>query len=692
MPLPGVIVADKRGHGGATNDSGKVIISDINTGTDTFFITFIGYRTDSIITDFHENKWYEILLTGNGKELDEVLVLSSTRTNERMENAPIKVEVFGKEDLEEENTIKPANITGLIGDVSGVQIQQSSATSGNMNVRIQGLGGQYTQILRDGMPLFDGFSGGFGILQIPPLDLRQIELIKGSASTLYGGGAIAGLINLISKRPANDQEAVFTINATTLQEQDVNAYLSKRNDKFGYTFFAGYTHQTAVDVSGDGLSDMPQLNSFTIHPRLFYYPDEKTTLIVGYTGTFEKRFGGDMQVIDGFPDSLHQYYEKDITQRNTGELIFERTLPGLIKLTVKGSLSSFNRDIASNTDNIIGNQENYYAEASVFIPQKNNSIVAGINAVGDDFKTMPGSDSIALNDFRNNTFGAFAQYTLHLSGQTTLDGGIRGDHTDQYGNFILPRIAFFHRFNDTWATRAGAGAGYKIPNPLEEQLVDYPIQDLQPLQPGIKAEKSMGYNLEGNFKKELSNDVTLFINHAFFLTRVTDPVVATQLSDQQVFFSNGDKPLVTMGFDTYAKLTIEKLEVYLGYTYTDAERKYLAQNQFLPLTPRNRFAFTAARPFGKKWRAGVEGSYISMEYRDGYSNTRPYYLTSLMIERKLNKKISLLLNGENLLNVRQTKFEQIYTGPVTDPVFKPLYAPIDGRVINLSLKITPFNK
>ena len=692
LRLTGVIVADKHGHGGATNDTGEVTISNIGEGRDTFYFTSIGYESDSVIIAMPDGKWHEVLLTAASKDLEEVVFVSSTRTNERIENAPIKVEVIGKEDLDEENTIRPANIASILGDVSGVQIQQSSATSGNMNVRIQGLNGQYTQILRDGMPLYDGFSGGFGILQIPPLDLRQVELIKGSASTLYGGGAIAGLINLISKRPTNDQDAVFTINATTLQEQDVNAYLAKRWKKFGYTFFAGYDHQNAVDVNGDGLSDVPQLSSFTIHPRLFFYPDEKTSLIVGYNGTFEKRYGGDMQVINGLPDSLHQYYEKDQTQRNTGELIFERSLPGLVKLTIKGSVSSFNRDIVSNVDDIKGNQLNYYGEASVYIPQKNNSIVAGINTTGDDFKKLPGSDSIALTDFHNNTIGAFAQYTIHLPAQTTLDAGLRGDHTDQYGNFLLPRIALFHRFNETWAMRAGAGFGYKIPNPLEVQIIDYPTQDLQPLPANIKAERSVGYNLEGNFKKDLGHDINLFINHAFFLTQITNPVIATQIPNQEVFFSNGDKPLTTMGFDTYVKLSVKSLELYFGYTYTDAERKYLTQNQFLPLTPRNRLAFTAVRPFAEKWRVGLEGSYIGSEYRDGDINTQPYFLMSLMIERKFGKKFSVVLNGENLLDYRQTKFEQIYTGPITDPTFKPLWAPIDGRVINLSLRIMPFNK
>jgi outer membrane receptor for ferrienterochelin and colicins len=691
VPLVGVVVADKHGHGNTTNEKGEVLISDLKTKYDTFYCSYVGYQTANAAVTFPDDSWHEIELADNG-DLEEVMIVASTRTNERIENSPIKVEILGKEEMDEENTIRPANIASILGDVSGVQIQQSSAVSGNTNVRIQGLNGQYTQILRDGMPLYEGFSGGFGILQIPPLNLRQVELIKGSASTLYGGGAISGLINLISKRPTETQEGVFTLNATTLQEQDVNVYLAKREEKLGYTFFAGYVHQNAVDVNGDGLSDVPNLNSFSIHPRLFYYPNEKTTLILGYNGTFEKRLGGDVQVINQTADSFHRFYEKNVTQRHTGELIVERSLPGLSKLTVKASVSMFDRDIESNTDEIKASQFNYYSEASIYIPQKENSFVAGINVTGDQFKKLPGSDNLALQDFSNNTAGAFVQYTLHLPLQTTLEGGLRADHTAHWGDCILPRISLFHRFNETWATRAGAGFGYKTPNPLEVQIIDYPTQDLQPLPADIKAEKSVGYNIEGNFKREFGNDITLFINHAFFFTGVSSPVVATQLADGRVVFNNADKPINTMGFDTYVKLSEKTLELYFGYTFTDAERKYLTNDQFMPLTPRNRFAFTAVRKFSEKWRVGLEGSYTGTQYRDGDKNTEPYFFMAVMLERKFGKMISVVLNCENLLDYRQTHYEQIYTGSLNNPVFKPLWAPIDGRVINLSVKITPFRK
>jgi len=213
---------------------------------------------DSLVYDklLNQDTVINIELVSNERQLDEVIVIASSRNNQRIESSPLKVEVLGSEELQEENTIKPANIASLIGDISGIQIQQTSVTSGNSNVRIQGLDGKYTQILRDGMPLFDGFSGGFGILSIPPLDLRQIELIKGSASTLFGGGAIGGLINVISKKPSPKKETIFSINRSSLKESNLNFFVSRKLKKIGFTLYGGINHQEAVDVNQDGFSDV----------------------------------------------------------------------------------------------------------------------------------------------------------------------------------------------------------------------------------------------------------------------------------------------------------------------------------------------------------------------------------------------------------------------------------------------------
>jgi outer membrane receptor for ferrienterochelin and colicins len=170
IPLENVSVTVKGEVLGKTNEQGVII--KIFSPDNDFIFTTVGYNATTINA---KGKVGMIIVPMEKAEakLEEVTIVSSTRNNQKIENSPLKVEVLGREEMDEENTIKPANIASILGDVSGVQIQQTSAVSGNANVRIQGLSGQYTQILKDGMPLYEGFSGGFGVLSIPPLDLNN---------------------------------------------------------------------------------------------------------------------------------------------------------------------------------------------------------------------------------------------------------------------------------------------------------------------------------------------------------------------------------------------------------------------------------------------------------------------------------------------------------------------------------------
>lgn len=669
------------------NKTGKdgIAVLHLHQGNILLHFSSVGY-TDadtSIVIPFADT--LIIALSEKQKTLENVTIVASTRNNQRIENAPLKVEVLGREEMEEESAIKPAGIASILGDVSGVQIQQSSAITGNANVRIQGLDGRYTQILKDGMPLYDGFSGGFGILSIPPLDLRQVELIKGSASTLYGGGAIGGLVNIISRKPTASQQAVVSINQTTLKETNFNTYISKRYHKAGYTFFGGYNFQKAVDVNNDGFSDVTDLNGLVLHPRLFFYPDEKTTITAGYTGTFEKRNGGDMKVLTGNADAIHRYFEKNIIGRNSFELTAQRSLSNEKSLDFKSSLSAFKRTIDNNDIGFTGRQMNYYTELSLLVPYHKSSFVAGVNATGDQFRKI--TDNIPLNNFSNNTIGVFAQNTWNIKDNTIIEAGLRNDYQFTYGNFLLPRVAFFYRFDEHWATRAGVGLGYKTPNALAPQITDYPIQKIQSLPPSIKSEKSVGYNAEINYKIGWGDNNELFINQAFFLTRIKDPLIASVSNNDNIIFDNMTKPVVTKGSDTYIRTVVQQWELYAGYTFTIAERKYLNKNQFMPLTPKNRLAFTVVRDFEKAGiRFGMEGSYTGRQHREDYTLTPGYFFMAAMAEKKIGKHFSIVLNGENILDYRQSKAEALYTGTISTPVFNPLWAPVDGRVINLSIK------
>src|SRR6478609_1853305 len=292
-PLQGVtvqIAAIKKTT--VTDSTGHFLMSGIATGKSTIVFSYTGYADkDTTITFTTGMVNLDIDLEEAHEDLDEVVIVSSSRTNSRIEDLPTKTEVLGAEEVHEENGIKPGNIASLLGDIAGIQIQQTNAATGNADMRIQGLQGKYTQILRDGMPLFGNYSGSFSILQIPPLDLQQIELVKGSASTLYGGGAIAGMVNLVSKKPKiGHAERSFTLNHSTLNETNGNLFFSGRNEKTGYTLFAGGTVQNEVDIDNDGFSDVPSVTSVFVHPRFFVY-GKSATVTIGYTLNYEDRNG-----------------------------------------------------------------------------------------------------------------------------------------------------------------------------------------------------------------------------------------------------------------------------------------------------------------------------------------------------------------------------------------------------------------
>ena len=668
----------------AVTDSTGFAVASLASGKHNVEINTLGYKTQIIDLQKLNSNVIIVSMMQEGNDLEEVTLIASTRNNQSIENNPLKVEVLGKEEINEEVGIKPGNIASLLGDVSGVQIQQSSAVSGNSNVRIQGLSGRYTQLLRDGMPLYDGFSGGFGILTVPPLDLKQIELIKGAASTLYGGGAIAGLVNLISKRPSFTQEADVLVNYTTLTEFNINTYLAKRYKKVGYTLFAGYTHQDAQDVDKDGLSDVPGMSSFLVHPKVFFYPSSKVILTLGYSGTFDDRKGGDMLVLQNEANSIHQYFEQNKSARHTGEYSFEYFPDNDKKLIIKGLVSSFEKNTLSNIYNQEATQLSYYNEASLYIHRGKGEWVAGIDVLGDQYKAVS-PDSAQIKSITNTTIGGFAQYSYHIKENTTVEAGLRLDIHNSDKPYLLPRMAFFHRIDTHWGLRGGFGMGYKTPDPFAAQDIEYNPLTITYVASALKSELSYGYNLEINYKKDWDAKHSLFINHAFFLTKVNNALVLVPGQGYLTQLVNVSGPLDTKGFDTYMKLTLNKWELYGGYTYTLAHAGYLPDGH-VPLTPKNRMAFIIVREIEKKWRIGLENSLIGSQYRYNTTSTPAYLFMALMVQRNLGKRFSLVMNCENLLDYRMTRVDSVYTGSITNPDFKPLWAPVDGRVINLSVR------
>lgn len=241
--LVGASVLIQGTHIGSTTDmDGIVTIMNIPDGEQTIIFSYLGYETEKkkITFPLPSDGIITIRLEQDEHMLDGVII-TATRGTRTFGNLATRVEFIGSEELEEKGVMKPGDIRMLLSESTGVMTQQTSAISGNALIRIQGMDGRYTQILKDGFPVFSGAASGLGLLQTPPLDLRQVEIIKGSSSTLYGGGAIAGLVNLVSKTPQAERDMQIHLNGTTAKGMDINGFYGQRFGKIGTTILQATT-------------------------------------------------------------------------------------------------------------------------------------------------------------------------------------------------------------------------------------------------------------------------------------------------------------------------------------------------------------------------------------------------------------------------------------------------------------------
>ena len=675
------------------DSSGMLTIKNIPPGRHWFVFSYVGYqqKTQAFSFPLTADTTIEIILEENEDHSEEVIV-TSTRTSRTIANTPTRVETIDGEELDEKNNMRPANVSMLLHESTGLQVQQTSAVSGNASIRVQGLDGRYTQLLKDGYPNFGNFSSGLSILEIPPLDLKQVEIIKGPASTLYGGGAIAGVVNFISKTPKEKPEYNFIINQSNVGQTNAGVYAAHKKGKFGYTFLALANFQKAYDVDKDDFSDLPKNNNFTIAPRLFYYPDSTTTLMLGHSFGKAAISGGDMHVIQGHPDNNHVYFENNNTSRNTTTFELDKKLRNKTSIQLKQSVSFFDRKITIPNYIFWGRNTNSFTDISYTINRKHQMFIGGINVVFDKFaqRQVSGTDNLNTQSF---TSGAYAQHTWDLQDAIKLETGIRLDNV-AYRNsnfsknqlFVLPRASVLFKISSKISSRVGGGLGYKTPTIFTEQTETIQYQHVLPLN-NVTAEKSAGATADINYRTSIAGWVQLSVNQLFFLTQINTPLVLQQDALANYYFSNATKPVRTRGFETNIKLVWKSgIKFFMGYTYTDAEARYLTGNQHLPLLPKNKLNLALVYEKEGNLKIGLESYFTDRQYLYNATQTPSYWEFGLMAEKTFNK-IALFINFENIGDQRQSKYKAVVNPPYNAPSFDDIWNHQEGFVLNGGVKI-----
>jgi len=612
------------------------------------------------------------------EEVDEVIV-QATRSGRRVQDEPIRVEVINREEIEEKIIMRPGNVAMLLSETGGLRVQVTAPALGAANVRVQGMRGRYTQLLTDGLPLYGGQS--IGLLQIPPTDLGQVEVIKGAASALYGPAALGGVINLVSRRPTSEPLGEILLNLTSRDAQDATGYASgPLGGEWRHSVTLGAHRQGRRDLDGDGWADIPGYERWTVRPRLFWTGQDGAKAFVTLGAMGEDRTGGTLPgrvVSDGTP-----FLQGQDTRRFDLGAVAEFPLAGVVAFHLRAAGLTQQHDHRFGPVTEDDRHDTAFAEASVSGNTAATSWLAGVAVQRDAYR----SKTFPAFDYTHSTPAAFAQVEHDLRPDFTVAASARFDAHSDYGDRLSPRVSMLYR-PGPWTLRASIGRGFYAPTPFVEEVEAAGLGRLEPLA-GLEAEVAESASLEGGYRRgPLEANVVLFATH------IHDAVQLVPGAPDRVRLANVAGTTRTGGVEALLRYRFDHLTLTGNYVYVDAtepDPSGLGRRE-IPLTPRHTAGVVAMWERHGWGRVGVEAYYTGRQSLDDNpyrTRSKPYLELGVLAERTFGN-VSVFLNLENLLNVRQTKH---------DPLVLPArardgrwtvdaWAPTDGFIANGGIRV-----
>lgn len=617
--------------------------------------------------------------------VEETVIVTATRTDRRVDDEPVRVEVVPPEEVQEKIMMTPGDISMLLNETNGLRVQTTAPSLGGASVRIQGLRGRYTQILADGLPLYGGQVGAIGILQIPPMDLGQVEVIKGVASALYGVSAVGGVVNLVSRRPtAGAAVRELLVNRTSHGGTDAIVFLAQpAGAHWGYTLLGGGHWQARSDLDDDGWTDLPMYRRAVARPRLYWENGRGASLLLAGGVLQEDRRGGTLPS-RAAPDG-RSFPEELATLRVDAGAVVRTVLPGGRLLAVRGSATRAGHRHRFGPDGEDDAHRTFFGEASITGSAGARTWVAGAAWQVDDFR----SRDVPRFDYRYSVPGLFGQHDLTRGG-ATLSAGARIDFHSDFGTFVSPRLSVLVRAGGPWSLRLSAGRGYFAPSPFTEETEATGLCPLEPLG-ALEAERA----------DSLSGDVTwarppFEITGTLFYSRLRGAldVEDTGRDDFPIRVVNAGGPTLTRGTEVIVRYHADALDViathmYLWSTEPDPAG-HAGRHREVPLNPRHAASLDILWEIGPV-RTGIELFYTGRQaLEDNPYRTRgaPYLLWGALVDWALTERLRLFVNAENLGDVRQTRGE-----PLTRRIrgaggrwTVDAWAPLEGRTINAGLR------
>ena len=609
----------------------------------------------------------------------EEIVVTSTRSPTLIVDAPLRIEAVPADEIEENLTIQPGNVSLLFKELAGVRLQSSAPGLGGAALQLRGMPGRHTLVLTDGLPLLGAEPDAFGILQTPPLDLERVEVIKGAASALYGGAALGGVLNLISRAP--DAESGVLANVNSRGGRDLSGFFAAKGaSRWSGTFIAGAHDQSREDVDGDGWADLAAYRRYTLRPRLWRDDGAGHTLFVTAGFVNEDREGGTMpgRVLPSggaFAEALH-------TRRVDAGAVSHWTLGDQEAVSGRMSITSTHLDRTFGSQRVDSSQTTAFAELAWNGQARGHRWVLGAVVEHDQLAVaaVPGLS------YTYNVPAIFGQDEYAPTRWLTLAGSARVDAHNDYGTFLSPRIsALFQRPNSAWSLRASVGAGFAAPTPSVDEVEATGLGALLPLR-GLRAERATTASLDAKW----SND-GWDVNASVFTSEIRAPLAVLPQAADKLMLTNASAPRRAPGAEILVHYVAGPLHAIAAWSYLNAtEADAVGVRHDAPLVPHHTATLDGIVESRNRGRVGLELDYTGPQaladnpYR---TYSRGYFQLNALAELRFGK-FSVFMNAINVTDVRQTRYDPLIrssTGPGGNPI-TDVWAPLDGCTLNIGIR------
>lgn len=731
IPYASIIIADTT-IGVSADENGNYSLKTNIKGTILLKASSAGYITlNKRLLLKNEEINQNFILKEFSEVLNEITV-TGTRTNKRRTKNPVIVNVINSSTLA---NVQACNLSEGLKFQTGLRVETDCQTCNYTQLRMNGLGGGYSQILINGRPIFSPLTGLYGLEQIPTNMIDRIEVVRGGGSALYGSSAIGGTVNVITKIPKfNDYSFGYTfqnIDGASNQIINGNATIINEERNAGVSFFVNNRHRSLYDANNDNFSELPQLKNSSFGTNLFFLPTDNQKIEINFSKMNEYRYGGEMvtkaahlalqseerthDVYAGNIDyqinfnegksSLITYFAAQYTGRNHYTGIYPGTPTEIQNHLVNPPYGN------SKTTTFQGGIQFNYKVDKFF--KGNNVLTIGTEFVQDDVFDEIKAYNYKVDQLTEN-LGLFFQSDWEFNKKVSLLTGIRIDKHNLLSKAIVsPRVSLLYNFVENTQFRATWGTGFRAPQAFDTDLhiafAGGGISRIS-LANNLKQERSNSYTFSLNYDKPTEHYIYGFTLESFY-THLDDAFylhpLGTDAFGELFEKRNGDGATVK-GFTIEGRLNYDQIfQVETGFTIQSSLFDSPVENSdTLPLkreflrTPNNygyaTLTYTPNLNFNVSLNIVYTGAMDILHLASPGNLTNDTYFTSPSFTEigfktgyKFNLKsiktnLELFGGVKNLTNAYQNDFDK---GKERDSNY--IYGPATPRTYFVGLKFSP---